>query len=80
MSNNKAVILKAVGGKNEAQATKLVAELDTGLGKPCRIYIIILFAYEVVSFFFKLLLLLSFFFFLVGGGSGVVVVFTFHRY
>lgn len=33
MSKNKATILKAVGSQNEAQATKLVADLDLGLGK-----------------------------------------------
>lgn len=31
--NNKAAILKAVGPKNEAQATKLLADLDLGLGE-----------------------------------------------
>lgn len=33
MSNNKAQILKAVGAGNEAKATKLLADLDTGIGK-----------------------------------------------
>lgn len=33
MSTNKAAILKAVGAENEAQATKLLAELDMGLGE-----------------------------------------------
>lgn len=34
ISTNKAAILKAVGSTNEAAATKLVADLDLGLGKP----------------------------------------------
>ena len=34
ISTNKAAILKAVGAKNEAAATQLVADLDLGLGKP----------------------------------------------
>lgn len=33
MSTNKAAILKAVGPKNEAQATKLLADLDMSLGE-----------------------------------------------
>lgn len=33
MSTSKAGILKAVGSQNEAQATTLLADLDTGLGK-----------------------------------------------
>lgn len=34
ISTNKAAILKAVGSKNEAAATKLLADLDLGLGEP----------------------------------------------
>ncbi|CAN0122315.1 unnamed protein product, partial [Laminaria digitata] len=37
MSNNKAQILKAVGSKDEGQATKLLTDLDTGLGSLQRI-------------------------------------------
>eukprot|EP00903_Cladosiphon_okamuranus_P013006 g12135.t1 len=37
ISTNKAAILKAVGSKNEAAATKLVADLDLGLGALQRI-------------------------------------------
>lgn len=33
-ASNKATILKAVGSSNEAAATKLVADLDLGLGEP----------------------------------------------
>lgn len=33
MSTNKAAILKAVGANNEAQATKLLADLDMSLGE-----------------------------------------------
>ncbi|CAM9106651.1 unnamed protein product [Ectocarpus fasciculatus] len=37
MSNNKATILKAVGSSNEAGATKLIADIDMGLGALQRI-------------------------------------------
>lgn len=33
MSSNKATILKAVGSSNEAGATKLIADIDMGLGE-----------------------------------------------
>lgn len=33
MSGNKAAILKAVGSSNEAGATKLMADIDMGLGE-----------------------------------------------